>query len=174
MDACIRLTRSDPVLAIVEDGWLKADRTTLGADDGAGVAAILALLEDKDLKVGQVRHPSFHSSYIITSHSIISSQHPHLYQLEGLFTAEEETTMAGAENLEPAPFLTGNVMINVDSEEPHSVCVGCAGGFEKLVRVPVKRVAATSQQVVQFPSPSTSTPRTTHVRRSHIASSCTD
>ncbi|PRP83941.1 aminoacyl-histidine dipeptidase [Planoprotostelium fungivorum] len=110
----------DPVLAIVEDGWLKADRTTLGADDGAGVAAILALLEDKDLKVGQ---------------------------LEGLFTAEEETTMAGAENLEPAPFLTGNVMINVDSEEPHSVCVGCAGGFEKLVRVPVKRVAATSQQI---------------------------
>jgi len=110
----------DPVLAIVEDGWLKADRTTLGADDGAGVAAILTLLEDETLQVGQ---------------------------LEGLFTAEEETTMGGAENIAPAPFLTGNVMINVDSEEPNSVCVGCAGGFEKLVNLPVARVSATSNQV---------------------------
>jgi len=103
----------DPIEPIIDGEYLKADRTTLGADDGIGVAAALALLEDNTLVHGP---------------------------LECLFTADEETTMGGAEFLAGAPFLTGKVLINVDSEEDHQVCMGCAGGFEKKLYLPLSPV----------------------------------
>lgn len=106
---------TDPVTPIIDGEWLRADRTTLGADDGAGVAAALAILEDQSIQAGQ---------------------------LEAVFTADEETTMGGAEFMDKAPFLDSTVLINVDSEEDHEICVGCAGGIEKTVTLPVTRVAA--------------------------------
>jgi dipeptidase D len=110
----------DPVLAeISKDGqYLFADRTTLGADDGVGIAASLVMLQDKSLQTGQ---------------------------LEALFTAEEETTMGGAENLDQT-LLDSQVLLSLDSEEPNSVCVGCAGGFERQFKLPVKRENLTKLQ----------------------------
>ncbi len=98
---------TDPILAdISADGkWIQAAGTTLGADDGIGVASALALLEATP---DVLRHGP----------------------LECLFTVEEETTMDGAINLAPAPYLKAQVLLNVDSEEDHCVCVGCAGGAE--------------------------------------------
>mmetsp|Transcript_95173 Transcript_95173/g.116523 ORF Transcript_95173/g.116523 Transcript_95173/m.116523 type:complete len:587 (+) Transcript_95173:62-1822(+) len=94
---------------ISENGkLLKAKKTTLGADDGIGVASGLALLEDPYVKHGP---------------------------LEVLITVDEETTMGGAINIDKKPFLKGSVYINVDSEESNSICVGCAGGFGKHVKV---------------------------------------
>lgn len=103
----------DPLSLFIEGEWLKADGTTLGADDGIGVAASLALLEDESLVHGP---------------------------LECLITAEEETTMAGAMNLDPT-ILQGTVLINVDSEEPGRICMGCAGGLEKQLFLPLNRQA---------------------------------
>jgi len=112
----------DPVTPVIEGNILRADRTTLGADDGIGVAAAMALFEDS--AAGKFVHGP----------------------LEALFTVDEETTMGGAENIAHAPFLQSDVLINVDSEEAHSICVGCAGGMEKKLMVAVQRsqVAADS------------------------------
>jgi len=95
----------DPVNPYIEGNYLKAKGTTLGADDGIGIAASLALL--------------------ISETSLVHGP------LEAVFTSDEETTMAGAEFMDKEPFLQANTLINVDSEEEHSICVGCAGGFEK-------------------------------------------
>mmetsp|Transcript_49587 Transcript_49587/g.124683 ORF Transcript_49587/g.124683 Transcript_49587/m.124683 type:complete len:520 (-) Transcript_49587:44-1603(-) len=104
----------DPINCRIDGEWLKATGTTLGADDGIGCAAMLALLRDPDAKHGP---------------------------LECLFTVDEETTMGGAERLGKAPFLKANLLINLDSEEEYAVCVGCAGGFETHIRLPVTRAA---------------------------------
>ena len=111
---------TDPILAdVTADGqWVQAAGTTLGADDGIGVAAALALLE---------------ADASVVAHG----------PLECLFTVEEETTMGGALNLAPAPFLTAQALLNVDSEEDHCVCVGCAGGMESKLFMPLARVATT-------------------------------
>ncbi|WP_027951370.1 beta-Ala-His dipeptidase [Haliea salexigens] len=90
----------DPLQLKVEDGWLLADRTTLGADNGLGCAAALALLTDPD-----VQHPP----------------------LELLFTVDEETGLGGALGLD-ASLLSGRVMLNLDTEDWHELYVGCAGG----------------------------------------------
>ena len=89
----------DPIDYVIEDGWMIAKETTLGADDGIGVAACLALL-DSDLPMGR---------------------------LECLFTISEETGMDGAMALEPG-FITGETLINLDSEDEGELFVGCAGG----------------------------------------------
>jgi dipeptidase D len=103
--------KTDPIDAYIDGEWLKARDTTLGADDGIGVAACLALLEDtRDLP-----------------------------GMEMLFTVEEESDMSGGLNLAPAPFLKASRLINVDSEEEHSICIGCAGGFEKKITLPIAR-----------------------------------
>lgn len=103
---------SDPVVPIIEGNLLRADRTTLGADDGIGVAAAMAILEE------------------------VSEEFVH-GPLEAVFTTDEETTMGGAENIAKAPFLQSSVLINVDSEESGSICIGCAGGFEKKLFLPL-------------------------------------
>jgi dipeptidase D len=90
----------DPLTLQVNDGWLLADRTTLGADNGVGCAAALALLTDPD-----VQHPP----------------------LELLFTVDEETGLGGALGLD-ASLLSGRVMLNLDTEDWHELYVGCAGG----------------------------------------------
>ncbi len=88
-----------------EDGWLIAKNTTLGADDGIGVASCLALLE---------------------------SSQP-MGKLECLFTISEETTMVGASNLEEG-FFSGKTLINLDSEDEGEMFVGCAGGKNSTLR----------------------------------------
>ncbi|MBR1871884.1 MAG: aminoacyl-histidine dipeptidase [Bacteroidales bacterium] len=90
---------TDPIDYVIEDGWMIAKETTLGADDGIGVAACLALLQS-DLPMGR---------------------------LECLFTISEETGMDGAMALEPG-FITGKTLINLDSEDEGELFVGCAGG----------------------------------------------
>lgn len=91
---------NDPIDIMVENGWITADRTTLGADNGFGCAMALALIDSKGIK-----HPP----------------------LELLFTIDEETGLNGALNLD-ASMLKGRKLINIDSEEWGTVYVGCAGG----------------------------------------------
>lgn len=91
---------ADPLTLVVEDGWLRADRTTLGADNGVGCAAALALMTDP-----AVIHPP----------------------LELLFTVDEETGLGGALRLDPA-LMTGTRMLNLDTEEWRELYVGCTGG----------------------------------------------
>eukprot|EP00824_Muranothrix_gubernata_P007287 TRINITY_DN19341_c0_g3_i1.p1 TRINITY_DN19341_c0_g3~~TRINITY_DN19341_c0_g3_i1.p1 ORF type:complete len:518 (+),score=103.87 TRINITY_DN19341_c0_g3_i1:103-1554(+) len=105
---------TDPISGRIVGDWLMAEGTSLGADDGVGVAACLALLEDSTCRHGP---------------------------LELLFTVDEETTMGGAANIDGPPFLTGKHMVNVDSEEEYSICIGCAGGGESHMTLPVVREA---------------------------------
>lgn len=101
----------DPIRLIVDGDVVKADGTTLGADNGIGCAAALAVLESKDLA-----HPP----------------------LECLFTIDEETGMTGANVLAPG-FVTGRRMLNLDTEEEGAVYVGCAGGVDTLATTKVAR-----------------------------------
>ena len=91
---------TQPLTLEVKDGWLKADRTTLGADNGLGCAAALALMTDPT-----VVHPP----------------------LELLFTVDEETGLGGALNFD-ASLLSGKLMLNLDTEDWNELYIGCAGG----------------------------------------------
>ena len=91
---------TDPITTIVEDGYVKADGTTLGGDDGIGVAAIMAVFEDKTLRHGP---------------------------LEALITVDEETGLTGADKL-AKDALQSKILINLDSEEEGVFYIGCAGG----------------------------------------------
>ena len=102
--------RKDPIPYEMEDGWMIAKNTTLGADDGIGIAACLALLED-DAPTGKV---------------------------ECLFTISEETGMDGAEALQ-AGFFDGKTLINLDSEDEGQLFIGCAGGLNTNIRFRVRR-----------------------------------
>ena len=93
---------TDPIDAYVDGEWETADRTTLGADNGIGVAMGLSVLEDKSVKHGPV---------------------------EVLVTYDEETGMTGANCLKPG-VLKGDILMNLDSEEEGELCVGCAGGLD--------------------------------------------
>lgn len=86
----------------VKDGWVRAKGTTLGADNGLGVAAIMAILESKD-----IAHP----------------------ELEALFTIDEETGMTGAKGLQGG-VLKGEILLNLDTEEDDEIDIGCAGGVD--------------------------------------------
>ena len=104
--------KTDPIPYTIEDGWMVARNTTLGADDGIGVAACLALLQS-DLPMGK---------------------------LECLFTISEETGMDGAFALEPG-FFEGKTLINLDSEDEGQLFVGCAGGIDTTATIEFKREA---------------------------------
>ena len=93
---------TDPIETYIEDGWVKARGTTLGADNGLGVAAIMAVMEDKSLVHGPV---------------------------EALITADEETGMFGANDL-PAGELQGDILLNLDSETWGKFVIGSAGGID--------------------------------------------
>jgi dipeptidase D len=104
----------DPIDAFVEDGWVKARGTTLGADDSIGIAASLAIL---------------------ASHSIEHGP------LECLFTVDEESGMTGALGLQPG-FLKGNILLNLDSEDEGEIFIGCAGGTDTVATFRYKSVRA--------------------------------
>ena len=95
----------DPIETIVDGEWVKANGTTLGADNGIGVSAAMAVLASKDLAHGPV---------------------------EALFTATEETGMDGAIGLKSG-MLKGDILINMDSEDEGELYVGCAGGEDANV-----------------------------------------
>jgi len=103
----------DPIDAYIDGDKVKARSTTLGADNGIGAAAILAVMEDNSLKHGKI---------------------------EGLFTIDEEEGMVGAFGLKPG-FLTGSILLNLDTEEEGELCVGCAGGIDENISWQYKEVA---------------------------------
>jgi len=103
---------TDPIVPFIEDTWVTARGTTLGADDGIGIASQLALLSDKSLKTGMI---------------------------ECLFTVDEESGMTGAFNLEP-DFFEGRTLLNLDSEDEGILFIGCAGGMDTVGEMTYKRV----------------------------------
>jgi dipeptidase D len=103
----------DPIEAYVDGDWVTANGTTLGADNGMGCAAAMAVLEAKDLVHGPV---------------------------EALFTIDEETGMTGAINLQ-AGVLKGDILMNLDSEDEGELYVGCAGGVDVNVMMKYNQIA---------------------------------
>ena len=107
-------------IALVRDGeWLTADGTTLGADDGVAIAAMMALVEDESLPHGP---------------------------LELLMTVAEEVGLEGANALDPA-LVTGSILVNLDSEEDGRLTVGCAGSTDTWIRIKAPREAAEGDRV---------------------------
>ncbi|MFH1353231.1 MAG: beta-Ala-His dipeptidase, partial [bacterium] len=102
--------------------FIEASGTTLGADNGIGVAAMLAVLSDK-----KMRHPP----------------------LECLFTVSEETGLIGASRI-PGSFLSGRIFLNLDSEEEGTVCTGSAGGASVVLKMPVIFTALSEQSFSEF------------------------
>jgi dipeptidase D len=98
---------TDPIQAWIDNGWVKSKGTTLGADDGIGIAAQLAILEDKNLVHGPI---------------------------ECLFTVDEETGLTGAHGLK-AGFLNSDILLNLDSEDEGELFIGCAGGKDTVARM---------------------------------------
>ena len=101
----------DPISAYIDGEWVKAKGTTLGADNGIGLAAALAVLASDNLQHGLV---------------------------EALFTIDEETGMTGAKELEPN-ILKGSILLNLDSEDEGELYVGCAGGTDATATFKYKK-----------------------------------
>ncbi len=105
----------DPIDLYVEDDFLKARGTTLGADNGIAVAMAMAILASDEID-----HPA----------------------IEALFTTEEETGMTGAFGLNPED-IKGKLLINIDSEEEGALLVSCAGGVTNTVTLPIQKTSTT-------------------------------
>ena len=103
----------DPIKIVRDGDWLKADGTTLGADNGVGVAAALAVMESTDIAHGP---------------------------LEFAFTIDEETGLTGASEFPPG-VLKSKYFLNLDTEEIGTLCIGCAGGVNTTARRKVKLVS---------------------------------
>ncbi len=101
----------DPIQAEIKGEWIQANGTTLGSDNGIGVAASLAIMEDESLVHGP---------------------------LEFLFTVDEETGLTGATKIEPG-FLSGKKLLNLDSEDEGTFTIGCAGGADSEISLKLKR-----------------------------------
>jgi dipeptidase D len=93
---------TDPITAVVDGEWVRAKGTTLGSDNGIGVAAIMAVLASGDIAHGPI---------------------------EALLTCDEETGMTGANGLKPG-LLKGDILLNLDSEDEGELYIGCAGGVD--------------------------------------------
>ena len=104
---------NDPIEAYIEDGWVTADGTTLGGDDGIGIATELALLASDNIEHGPI---------------------------ECLFTVDEETGLTGAFGLKPG-FLKSEILLNLDSEDEGQLYIGCAGGQDTLAWLPYQKRA---------------------------------
>lgn len=96
----------DAIQTYVEDGWMHAKGTTLGADDGIGIAIALAVLANKEIEHGPI---------------------------ECLFTVDEETGLTGAAELQPG-FMNGKMLLNLDDEDWGEFCIGCAGGIDTVAK----------------------------------------
>ncbi len=96
----------DPIQPFVDGDWVKAKGTTLGSDNGIGVAAALAVMESKNIEHGPI---------------------------EALFTLDEETGLFGAQSLKPG-FVKAKILLNLDSEEDGALYIGCAGGQNTYVK----------------------------------------
>ena len=105
---------NDPITTIIDGDWVKADGTTLGADNGLGCATAMAVLLDDKLVHGPI---------------------------ECLFTVDEEQGLIGANGLQPG-FVTGSILLNLDSEEHGSLVIGCAGGKVSICTLPYRMVAS--------------------------------
>lgn len=103
---------TDPIRLVRDGDWLKADGTTLGADNGIGVAAALAVMESSDIAHGP---------------------------LEFAFTIDEETGLTGASEF-PAGVLHSRYFLNMDAEEEGTLCIGCAGAVNTTATTKIKRV----------------------------------
>lgn len=101
----------DAIKPCIEGEWVRAEGTTLGADNAIGCCAGLALMEDEDLI-----HPP----------------------LECLFTVDEETGLTGATKIQPG-FLKGRILLNLDSEEEGEFTIGCAGGADTQIHLALSR-----------------------------------
>lgn len=101
----------DPIQTYIDGDWVKAKGTTLGADNGIGMAAALAALTDAEIEHGP---------------------------LEALFTVNEEIGLEGAENLEKG-MISGKILINLDSEDDGEIFIGCAGGIDTTAVFSYKR-----------------------------------
>lgn len=101
----------DPIETWIDGEWVKAKGTTLGADNGVGVAMGMAVAEDKNLPHGPI---------------------------EVLITYDEETGMSGAEALKPG-VLKGDILLNLDSEDEMELCIGCAGGLDAIAEFRYKK-----------------------------------
>lgn len=99
---------NDPIETYIDGDWMRAKGTTLGADDGLGIAMALAFITDSSVEHGPV---------------------------ECLFTVDEETGLTGAFALQPG-FMTGKYLINLDSEDEGEIFIGCAGGANTTIEVP--------------------------------------
>jgi dipeptidase D len=107
---------SDGIRLVVDGDWLKADGTTLGADNGVGVAAALAVMESDTVAHGA---------------------------LEFVFTVDEENGLTGASRF-PVGLLKSKYFLNLDNEEEGTLCIGCAGGVNSVARRKIERRAAPS------------------------------
>jgi dipeptidase D len=112
----------DPIQAEVKDDWVQAKGTTLGADNGIGVSACLAIMEDNSLIHGP---------------------------LEFLFTVDEETGLTGANKIQKGS-LFGTMLINLDSEEEGTFTIGCAGGADSEIAYPLTRKKAASRNLFRL------------------------
>ena len=112
---------TDPIETVIKDGWVYANNTTLGSDNGMGVAAIMAIMESKDLKHGPV---------------------------EGLITRDEETGMFGANEL-PEGELNGDILMNLDSETWGKFVIGSAGGIDITATLGYKGVENDQEAAVK-------------------------
>lgn len=106
---------NDPIRTIIDGEWLHADGTTLGADNGIGCAAELAILDSDEIEHGPI---------------------------ECLFTMDEETGMTGAMNLKPG-FFNGKILLNLDSEDEGELFIGCAGGMGTMAEFAYEKREAT-------------------------------
>ncbi len=113
---------TDPILPRIDGEWVTAQETTLGADNGIGVSAILAVLESDELKHGPI---------------------------EALFTYDEETGMYGAIGLKPGE-LQGKILLNTDSEQDGELYISCAGGIDVNVSFRYKEEPYTPQNEVAY------------------------
>lgn len=101
----------DPIEAQIVNQWLMAKGTTLGADDGIGIATALAILDSEDIEHGPI---------------------------ECLFTVDEETGLSGADALSPN-VLKSRILLNLDSEDEGEMFIGCAGGVDTLAKLPFEK-----------------------------------
>jgi dipeptidase D len=112
----------DPILPDIKGEWVYAQGTTLGADNGIGLAAALAVMEDKTLVHGP---------------------------MEFLFTVDEETGLTGANRIQKG-FLAGKKLLNLDSEDEGTFTIGCAGGADSELVLPVERKKTASKNLYRL------------------------